>query len=694
MGNASVRISQILVGVVLAFMATILYRTSTDAIAVRTANDTRSLGGRVAQREAVRIDQTLGLILSLKNELEARGYSTDAFAQAARSVMRSNPMIDVIDYFDENDQHIAHIESGGREAFGPPSRAGANRVPGAVISAVDLVLSESTVTRTTMSSHALRVRDPSTPPGGQGRLFVYVAQPLVRHLDVIGTIIARIDAQRLLADDLAAVLPVPYVLDDGSGRLQSGSPSGIAGSGSGSGTETYVQTFSIPFADRAWSLTIAPPPTDQPAKPWIFVLLWLVAWLAVSVPIEVVGQINRRVRILNEGLEARVAARTRQLEASVAQSQTLAAVVESVHEGVMLVDADGVVRYANDALCRELGCTLDELMDKAVHDYPPLALSKAQLVELSDTVATRGYAYLETERTRVDGTKYWAGITVTQHGDDGMRDKMIAVSRDVSDRRRLVDELVLAKEEAERQMRVSTDFVGTASHELRTPATTLRTLSALLGRKVLPRYQFADEDAKLLGMLDFETRRLANLVDDLLEVAKVDATETALDETDVDLRALVSAEVDATFAIDARAGPPIEVRLPSAPAYVRADENALRRIIVNLVGNARKFTPADGRVTVGVERLGDRVRLVVADTGIGIPENDLPHVFERFYRVERPGTEIRGTGLGLAIVARLVERMRGVIAISSEVGHGTTVSVEIPGTPGASAAGTAAAASA
>jgi len=68
----------------------------------------------------------------------------------------------------------------------------------------------------------------------------------------------------------------------------------------------------------------------------------------------------------------------------------------------------------------------------------------------------------------------------------------------------------------------------------------------------------------------------------------------------------------------------------------------------------------------------------VADTGIGIPENDLPHVFERFYRVERPGTEIRGTGLGLAIVARLVERMHGVISISSEVGRGTTVSVEIP----------------
>ena len=690
MGNASVRISQILVGVVLAFMATILYRTSTDAVAVRTANDTRSLGGRVAQREAVRIDQTLGALLTLKNEFETQGFQTAPFARAARSVMQSDPMIDVIDYFDADDQHVAHVDASGPPAFGVPPQASADAVPGAIISAVDLVLSESTVTRTTMSSHALRIRDPSTPPGGEGRLFVYVAQPLVRHLDVIGTIVARIDAQRLLVDDLASVLrPVPYVLDDGSGRLETGSPGGIAGTDAS--TQAYVETFTIPFADRAWSLTLAPPASDQPAKAWLFVLLWLVAWLAVCVPIEVVGQINRRVRVLNEGLEARVAARTRQLQASVAESQTLAAVVESVHEGVMLVDKDGVVRYANAALCRELGCTHDDLIDKPVYAYPPLAISKAQLAELAETVANRGYAYLETERTRGDGTQYWAGITVTHHGDEQVRDEMIAVSRDVTDRRRLVDELVHAKEELERQMRVGTDFIGTASHELRTPATTLRTLSALLGRKVLPRYPFSEEDSRLLGMLDFETRRLASLVDDLLEVAKVDATETPLDETDVDLRALVRAEVDATFALDARAGPPVEVRLPNTPAFVRADENALRRVVVNLVGNARKFTPADGRVTVGVERLGDRVRLVVSDTGIGIPESDLPHVFERFYRVERPGTEIRGTGLGLAIVARLVERMRGVIAISSEVGRGTTVSVEIPGAPGADAASAASA---
>jgi PAS domain S-box-containing protein len=353
----------------------------------------------------------------------------------------------------------------------------------------------------------------------------------------------------------------------------------------------------------------------------------------------------------------------------------------------MLLGSDYRVRYANDALCRELDCDLKDIVGKQVYEFAPLQLSRARLEELSEAVRARGYAYLETERTTVDGTKYWAGITVTRHIEEGDEEGLIAVSRDVTDRRRLVDELVRAKEELERQMRVRADFIGTASHELRTPVTTLRTLSALLRGKVQPRYPFAEEDSKLLAMLEFETRRLANLVDDLLEVAKVDASEAPLAERDIDLCVVARTEVEGTFGIDMKSAPPIEMRLPHGPVYVRTDENALRRIIVNLVSNARKFTPADGRVVLVVERSGNRARLTVSDTGIGIPEKDLPHVFERFYRVERPGTEIRGTGLGLAIVARLVERMGGVVSISSEVGKGTTVSIEMPAVALRAAAG-------
>src|SRR5580704_7302899 len=107
-GNASVRISQILVGVVLAFMAAILYRTSTDTIAVRTANDTRALGSRVAQRESVRIDQAVAAILSVKDSLGFGPFDPRRFVNAARSTMRAYPMIDIVDYFDTSGQHVVH----------------------------------------------------------------------------------------------------------------------------------------------------------------------------------------------------------------------------------------------------------------------------------------------------------------------------------------------------------------------------------------------------------------------------------------------------------------------------------------------------------------------------------------------------------------------------------------------------------
>ncbi|HKW45178.1 MAG TPA: ATP-binding protein, partial [Candidatus Eremiobacteraceae bacterium] len=540
------------------------------------------------------------------------------------------------------------------------------------ISAVTIVQARADLTKSVAASEVLRMARRRGDENGP--LNVFAAAPIIVKHEAQGEVVARIDVRSLLIDDLRATLPpARFTLDDSTGHLQARWPPDNETTGS------LAQSFPVKFADRQWELVVAPAQAANLAKPWWFAAGGFVLWLLLAWPIEVVGQINRRVRTLNEGLEARVAARTRQLQSTVAETRKLAAVVESVSEGVMLVSMDGVVRYANAALANALRCKTTDLIDKSVHDVGVLGLGAATLSEIRATVAKLGYMYLETARTRTDGSTYWAGIAFTAQRDaDGKMVGLIAVSRDITDRRALVDQLVTAKDDLERQMRVRADFIGTASHELRTPATTLRTLCALLVSKIAPRYSFDEEDRSLVGLLDRETKRLSLLVDDLLEVGKIDAEEARRPDADVDVVEVARSEVEGFRSLEDEQAPPVELRLPRAAAVMRGDEAALRRVLGNLVSNARKFTPASGLVTVTVDRPASRVRLAVADTGVGIPEADLPHIFDRFYRVERPGTAIRGTGLGLAIVARLVEQMNGTISVSSVVGKGTTVSVEFP----------------
>jgi PAS domain S-box-containing protein len=667
----SVRIAQLLAGVVLAFAAFFLYNTYNAYLEAKVLNEVRNVGGQASQREAERIENTMVEINALATHIASAGFHRQDFTEAAQDALERNPALRSIDYFNANGEHILLVSSSGPNDV-QHSKAKAPDISFQTISAVTIVQARADLTKSVAASEVLRMARRRGDENGP--LNVFAAAPIVIKHEAQGEVVARIDVRTLLIDDLRSTLPpAKFTLDDSTGRLQASWPPGTER------PDRFAQSFPIRFADRQWELVVEPAQSAQPAKPWWFIAGGFVLWLLLAWPIEVVGQINRRVRVLNEGLEARVAARTRQLQSTVAETRRLAAVVESVSEGVMLVNSDGTVRYVNAALAKELRCKPSDLVDKSVHDVGSLALAPATLAEIRTTVARLGYMYLETARTRTDGSTYWAGIAFTAQLDaDGKMVGLIAVSRDITDRRALVDQLVTAKADLERQMRVRADFIGTASHELRTPATTLRTLCALLVSKIAPRYAFEEEDRTLVGLLERETKRLSILVDDLLEVGKIDAEEARRPDADVDVAEVARSEVESSGELEDAQAPPVDVRLPGSPAVVRGDEVALRRVVGNLIGNARKFTPVSGIVTVTVERSATRVRLTVADTGVGIPEVDLPHIFDRFYRVERPGTAIRGTGLGLAIVARLVEQMHGTISVSSVVGKGTTVTVEYP----------------
>ena len=221
------------------------------------------------------------------------------------------------------------------------------------------------------------------------------------------------------------------------------------------------------------------------------------------------------------------------------------------------------------------------------------------------------------------------------------------------------------------QMR--SDFVSNVSHELRTPLSSIN----LMIETILSTGHDEEALRLFLPRVKQEVDRMVQLVADLLDLTRVESGHLRLRSEHVDL-AEVAAHILETFEPRAaQAG--IGLRFNGEPGPIRGDPDRLAQIVVNLVDNALRNTPAGGSIDVDVRRRGETVSLRVSDTGVGIPYGDLPHVFERFYVVDRSRARgSSGTGLGLSIVKHIVEAHGGSATAQSELGYGATFTCEFP----------------
>jgi len=233
--------------------------------------------------------------------------------------------------------------------------------------------------------------------------------------------------------------------------------------------------------------------------------------------------------------------------------------------------------------------------------------------------------------------------------------------------------------ELRRLERLRQDFVANVSHELKTPLSVIKAcIEALIDGAV----EEPDVRKPFLEQISDQGERLHLLILDLISLARIESGEEAMDFQAVSLNQVVADCLD-------RHQPRAEaknLRMAAIPPdagspnlTVWADEEALGQILDNLVDNAVKYTPDSGLIQVLWQANGTTVSLKVEDTGPGIPERDLPRIFERFYRVDKARSrELGGTGLGLAIVKHLVQTMKGTVKANSEVGKGTTFTVTLP----------------
>jgi len=221
------------------------------------------------------------------------------------------------------------------------------------------------------------------------------------------------------------------------------------------------------------------------------------------------------------------------------------------------------------------------------------------------------------------------------------------------------------------------DFVSNVSHELRTPIASLKQASMLLAEGIPG--PLNDEQREILGIVESNTGRLAALINDLLDAAKIEAGRLQIDPEPVDLPELIRRAVRSLAPLATEKHLRVTMRQEGTLPRALADPLRMEQVLTNLLGNAVKFTPEGGEISFLCERDGAMVRCSVRDTGVGIPAAELPRIFDKFHQVRATRTNrTKGTGLGLTIVKYLVELHGGTISVESAEGRGTTFTFTIP----------------
>jgi PAS domain S-box-containing protein len=345
-----------------------------------------------------------------------------------------------------------------------------------------------------------------------------------------------------------------------------------------------------------------------------------------------------------------------------------AEIIEATPDFVAWTDPEGTLLSVNSGGRRMVGLEPGE----GVLDVPWESIAPARGVEVLRRIAfpeaaARGSWSGDAAFLRGDGTEVPVSLTVIAHrGDDGMVRFLSMIARDVSERY----ELDAIKDQ----------FVSNVTHELRSPLTGIIGYLALLLEGAYGELDGEVVDA--LRDIDDSAHRQLDLINDLLAMWRSERTAAAADRGIVAMGELARSVVRSLEPVAARKG--VEMTLIEGGGTVVASARDIERAVLNLASNAVKFTSAGGRVTVTVEQVGDRVRVSVADTGIGIPASEQEAVFERFFRAssaEKAG--IPGTGLGLPIVRQIARAHGGDVRLESVLGHGTFVLMDLPAAPAA-----------
>ncbi|NBC87823.1 MAG: PAS domain S-box protein [Bacteroidetes bacterium] len=365
-------------------------------------------------------------------------------------------------------------------------------------------------------------------------------------------------------------------------------------------------------------------------------------------------------------------------------AQRLGALLTSLHEGVLVEDQNRLVRLVNQPFC-DLFDISEDPTDLIGSDARQLALQSTRVLNSPEETLDRLRDLMRTRETTVGERVELADGRVLECDYvpihiDGTRFGHLWKYRDVTLREEREAKLRSAKEaadeardEARRAERLKSIFLANMSHEIRTPLTSIIGFAEVLEEEVPDPYDH------LAGLVGTSGRRLLNTISSVLDLSKLEADRWKLDAETIDVVDEIEEALEVYRPRAEERDLDLSVDAANAPLLARADHPALQRVLDNLVGNALKFTPEGGRVTLRARTGSDAVRIAVEDTGPGISEEMQKHLFEPFVQDPDERSETAtGSGLGLAITRRLVNAMDGSIELDMSYDSGTRFVIQLP----------------
>jgi PAS domain S-box-containing protein len=377
-----------------------------------------------------------------------------------------------------------------------------------------------------------------------------------------------------------------------------------------------------------------------------------------------------RLRHLAETLQHEIAVR-RSTEEDLQLTQEA---MNRSSEAICLVNPSGRYLHINDATCHQLGYTREEMLNLTVFDIA-VQTNPEEWAERWRKYREIGSLSFEGHRVRKDGKTIPVDMTVS-HIQFGDNEYLFIVARDATVRRHIENELRTARDLAESANQAKSQFLANMSHELRTP------LNAIIGfSEVISSALFGPLDARYRDYaqdINGSGHHLLRIINDLLDLSKIEAGRLELRDTPVPLAGIF--ETCRRMVNDRATAADVSLDFQPTDLEVKADELRLEQVLLNLVSNAVKFTPAGGSVTVSAAlSAAGETEITVVDTGIGMAPEDIPRALQPFGQIDNSLSRPHGgTGLGLPLAQRLVELHGGRLTIDSQLGEGTTVSVILP----------------